>query len=517
MAIDETFVDYSGPVIAADWLNNVNQFVNRPWRKYNIIDEGAVAGGPDCTAVMNSLKAKLAAEGGGIIEIPTYGDFYMNFVLDEPNIWLVGVGGASEYNQYCLRPFSLASPTITIGNDTALQFYNGLFNLAVAGCDMSASATLAAHNAPNAILFKGGVTKFRWENVSAYNGLVTVALVPSATQPVTSNYFHGGNIRNDISDSTSARSLYTRRLPGDGYNTDNKFIRVKGNGPVLGYAIEVDGSVTGCALEINYSYWDVRADHGVLLRGASQLVGIGTTIDPSYSGTPDVIVLESDQASNNLNRLLKGQFFVGASRFKTATTGALGFAIPEEADWFLYKLIAQNGYYLGPQVWSSAADPYDAAGTAPYQDLATTTGPLLTYKGTGDGIETVNGARVTRGQTSEEITLSTVAAFTDSSANLLPSDSYITAVVMRVTVGITGPTASISMGTSVNSTRFSSLAADLPVNSTRVGLNHRDQTGTAGPIQAAAAKVRISTSGGTPTAGKVRVTVFYEQYRAPTS
>jgi hypothetical protein len=52
-----------------------------------------------------------------------------------------------------------------------------------------------------------------------------------------------------------------------------------------------------------------------------------------------------------------------------------------------------------------------------------------------------------------------------------------------------------------------------------VGLLHRNPdaaNAAAGPVQSAAAKLRITTTG-TPGAGKIRVTVFYRQYVAPSS
>lgn len=130
-------------------------------------------------------------------------------------------------------------------------------------------------------------------------------------------------------------------------------------------------------------------------------------------------------------------------------------------------------------------------------------------------LQTANDAQWARRMLSEEITLSTSGTTTDSSANLLPANSIIRAVVARVTVAITGAT-DWKLGDPTTSGRFTAANSTLALGTTDVGLVHIDQTGAAGPRQTSAAKVRI-TNTGTPTGGKVRVTVFFDQFVAPTS
>lgn len=126
-----------------------------------------------------------------------------------------------------------------------------------------------------------------------------------------------------------------------------------------------------------------------------------------------------------------------------------------------------------------------------------------------------NGAQWISGQASENLTLNTGGATTDTSANLLPANSVIRAVVVRVTTAISTATA-FTVGDATTAGRFLATGTGLTLGSTGVGLVHVDQTGAAGPRQTAAAKVRITTTG-TPSGGAIRITVFYEQYVAPTS
>lgn len=133
----------------------------------------------------------------------------------------------------------------------------------------------------------------------------------------------------------------------------------------------------------------------------------------------------------------------------------------------------------------------------------------------GVSLVTANGAQWVRGQASELLTLSTSGTTTDTTANLLPANAIIEAVVARVTTTITTAT-DWRLGDTATAGRFTAPNATMTAGTTDVGLVHIDQTGAAGPRQTAAAKVRVTTTG-TPGAGAVRITVFYRQFVAPTS
>ncbi len=120
-----------------------------------------------------------------------------------------------------------------------------------------------------------------------------------------------------------------------------------------------------------------------------------------------------------------------------------------------------------------------------------------------------------RGHLSEQITLNTGGTTTDSTANLLPADSIIEAVVATVTVSIAVAT-DWKVGDAAQAARFLAAQTNMVQGASAVGLAHRDPTvasSNLGPVQSAAAKLRITTTG-TPTGGKIRVTVFYSQFVA---
>lgn len=162
---------------------------------------------------------------------------------------------------------------------------------------------------------------------------------------------------------------------------------------------------------------------------------------------------------------------------------------------------------------SSLASLNGGLGVAGATDLVgnSSVNGTLTQKG-------VFGELGTIGQASEEITLSTLSGSTDSVAFILPANALILGITARITVAITGATA-WSVGDPTTTARFITSNTDLIVATTKVGLNHLKgsvTTEAAGPTQTTAAKVRIATTG-TPTAGKIRVTVFYISFTPATS
>lgn len=138
----------------------------------------------------------------------------------------------------------------------------------------------------------------------------------------------------------------------------------------------------------------------------------------------------------------------------------------------------------------------------------------VTHNG-NDTLLGANGEQWVHGSSTELLTLSTSGTTTDTSANLLPANSIIEAVVARVTTTITTAT-NWKLGDPTTAGRFTAADAVMTANETQVGLVHIDQVGAAGPRQTAAAKVRVTTTG-TPGAGAIRITVFYRQFVAPTS
>jgi hypothetical protein len=131
-----------------------------------------------------------------------------------------------------------------------------------------------------------------------------------------------------------------------------------------------------------------------------------------------------------------------------------------------------------------------------------------------------NGSHTKYGHVTEEVTLSLVSATTDSVANLLPADSIIKTVSVYVTETISGGgVTSFSVGDATTANRFINNLA-LASGSAEAGIRQWSTVLNAalnGPRQNAANPVRITTNGGIPTQGKVRVVVFYETFVPPTS
>jgi hypothetical protein len=140
------------------------------------------------------------------------------------------------------------------------------------------------------------------------------------------------------------------------------------------------------------------------------------------------------------------------------------------------------------------------------------------FQHTADPLVQIFGSvgKWTQGYMTEEILLSTSGTTTDSAANLLPANSVIEGVTAEVTQTITTAT-DWKLGDATTAGRFTvaQSGAQLTDGAQVVGLVHRDPSvvSAAGPQQAAAAKLRITTTG-TPGAGRILVTVFYSQFAA---
>lgn len=143
---------------------------------------------------------------------------------------------------------------------------------------------------------------------------------------------------------------------------------------------------------------------------------------------------------------------------------------------------------------------------------------LGTANGRSLGVVGNNGNKAEIQHFTELVTLDTGAAFTDSPSNLLPANSIILCVGGRVTTTIT-TALNWRLGDPTTSDRFTSANATLAAGTTDVGLRHMQgsvATDAAGPVQTAAAKVRI-TLDAPPGAGAVRVFTSAIVFTAPTS
>jgi hypothetical protein len=112
----------------------------------------------------------------------------------------------------------------------------------------------------------------------------------------------------------------------------------------------------------------------------------------------------------------------------------------------------------------------------------------------------------------EDITLATGATTTDSTANLLPANSVILAVMGQVLTTITSSATGWSLCDATTAARFTANNTTLTAGTFDVGFlqwGGAVSTDAAGPTQASAAKLRITCAGGNPGAGKIRATVFY--------
>jgi hypothetical protein len=123
-----------------------------------------------------------------------------------------------------------------------------------------------------------------------------------------------------------------------------------------------------------------------------------------------------------------------------------------------------------------------------------------------DGIAlTANGGRVTLRAKEEEVTLAGTFVETADTA-FIPNRAIVLGVASRTTLAITGA-ASYGVGTVSNSTQFGDLLG-VALGSTNIGV--------IGPTSIYAdTRVRVTANGGSFTAGKVRLVVYFIEMSAP--
>lgn len=211
--------------------------------------------------------------------------------------------------------------------------------------------------------------------------------------------------------------------------------------------------------------------------------------------------------------------FVGVLALIASASAVMGQAVVTGTTFPLY---GPDGTAALP-VYSTNSDPstgfrrsslgvwtFDSQGVDSVQLGQNTLTGVTVLGGNGSATQTLSIA--------ELLTLSTGAATTDTTANLLPANAIIEGVVWRVTTGIT-TCVNYSIGDATTAARFVSANTNVALNSTGTGLLHMEgnvSTAATGPVQNAAAKIRV-TCNATPGAGAIRLVVFYRAFVAPTS
>jgi hypothetical protein len=171
----------------------------------------------------------------------------------------------------------------------------------------------------------------------------------------------------------------------------------------------------------------------------------------------------------------------------------------------------------------TSGQPYTCGGTtcltpdAGWNPLDNTTNGL--FQSTAAMIARApNGAKLFFGSNSEDLTLGTGGATTDTTNKLIPAGAWILQVVGTVSTTISGGTCTgWQLGDAVTAGRFTASDTTLTAGESQIGMVHMSTgiasatTGMIQPVATGAAKVRVTCATGAPGAGKIRITVFYMQ------
>jgi hypothetical protein len=318
-------------------------------------------------------------------------------------------------------------------------------------------------------------------------------------------------------------------------------VSATGNNAWTGTNSFIDGnfSIIGSADATKFTKFEVDGSNAVMYPKSAtagvdtNTAGQGVTIRAGTgtgTGTPSTIAFDAPKA------VASG---TGAQTLETVMTienlSSYGLIKSPAGQGIWYKTSVGFGgtttplifWYVGDNNWNfgTSASFWGTAYNSPLvgmsydsSNIVKLHGSTTTAAGCQKRLGDANGGYVLECSATELLTLATGATTTDTNANLLPADAIIDSVVTRVTTTIT-TAVSFSVGDPTTAARFSASAGGMTAGSTRVGLDHMKgsvTTDAAGPTQAAAAKVRITTNAN-PGAGAIRITVFYRQFVAPTS
>lgn len=346
------------------------------------------------TSAFQSAHAVAVAQGGGTIFFPI-GDWRGNFLINSHNICIEGEGGVGELNQTCLRPWSTGAgfSTLQIGNDTRVNRKCGIRNLVISGNNGSGG------QADIALYLAGGTIHFSAHNFELMDGLHSLSLRPGGGLPVTTCWFSQFNIRTDYS-LPGSRSIYLRRPADPEYLTAIYFTQGHINGPTDGYWAEIDGTGgPGILFHMSQMYVDSKPYHGILLRGGNSSCDFNDVhLDP---GTTGAVIVERDDLSKNPGNTFLGTVHHGGQKIRLSDTSS--FTIPDGVDVFAKKTWFGTAYANLPMYFTNVFDPFNAAGTAPFLDNDSVTGPItlnnssLSIKTDGQGLRVKEGSNCKQG------------------------------------------------------------------------------------------------------------------------
>jgi hypothetical protein len=252
--------------------------------------------------------------------------------------------------------------------------------------------------------------------------------------------------------------------------------------------------------------------------GVSIAAGAGLRFTTSVASNGDVIMGRQAGATLRFGAVdINGTPVAQTTQVQNAITGT---DLPAAAQWRVIAPMGTGAGATGKYVIAGGAK--QATGTTAH---AQTDLEQWTWGTVADPAQNevcflgTHGEQWCRGSMTELLTLSTVGLTTDTTNNLLPVDSIIESVEARVTTTIT-TTTNWAVGDATTAARFCAANATLTAGTTSSCLKHQQgsvATDAAGPVQSAAAKVRITCTGANPGAGVIRITVFYRRFIAPTS
>jgi len=326
-----------------------------------------------------------------------------------------------------------------------------------------------------------GRTTVEYSPLTAVNTPLTVTRTLSSAQ-TNQTALHLGYTTNKAGGNDTGLLIdwYDQASPGtsngiDFRNNGTSKFSVNSAGTVTGYSWSGSGTVTTTSV----------GKYG----GGS---GFGIALNAATSATNPLVTLGTSSTAWTHSSGTGNELLITYALNETGTAGFTGLRVSAtntaKGSGTHYLL---DGYVGGVERWHVGDD-----------------GSMI--------VKSASGGSWEMGQTEETITLATDAAYTDSTANMLPANAIIYGVGCVVVTEIT-TAANWSAGDATTAARFFAAQTTLTQGFQVLGLAHHQggiSTDATGPVQTAAAKLRI-TLNTTPGAGVVKCVTNWGRFAAP--
>lgn len=438
----------------------------------------------------STLTGLLQGNGASAIT----GGAIVNLATQVTGVLPVANGGSGGGGGFTLGSVIFTNGSGNLAQDNANFFWDSTnHRLGIGTASPAVPLSVARGTAGNFALFNGTGTSGAYNAIQNTGGSLEYGVDSSS-----GGYIATGSLAYSSGVGTTnatALHLYTNNTTANGLTVAGStgYVGIGTTAPATPFTVTA-GSASIAAATVTASTATSGYDALDVVVPSGNLNGAGIKITGQVANGGGAVIAEHGGSTT-------GCYPVGGAICGSSSTGPSGSFIAGATAGQNWPTVVIGG------ISGQTKDLWQAVSAAAGQGASGIDSNGNYYVSSGVGGSTV---RMTIGSMSESLTLSTSGTTTDTVGYLLPANSIIKAVTIRIATSITIAT-NLTVGDSTTAARFVSSIGGMSTGYNTVGLNAVDQTGAAGPKQISASKVRITTTG-TPGAGVVNITTYFETF-----